>query len=118
VLRSPVAADSATLIASIVGTYVHMARTYRANGIPFQVVDPATTPLRTVTFDYADESDPGPYPIPAAPLIEGGSDRHLITVDPVGCRLYELYAVRQTSSGGWAAGSGAIFDLASNALRP
>ena len=115
----PATADSATLIASIgLSRTFHMDfGSYAGYGIPFQVITPET-PLRTVAFDYADESDPGPYPIPAAPLIEGGSDRHLITVDPVGCRLYELYAVRQTASGGWAAGSGAIFDLASNALRP
>jgi hypothetical protein len=86
-------------------------------GIPFQVLDPAA-PLRTVAFDVEDESDPGPYPIPFAPLIEGGADHHLVTVDPVGCRLYELVDVRQTASGAWRAGSGAIFDLSSNALRP
>jgi hypothetical protein len=115
----PVAADSATLIASI-GTArtFHMDfGSYAGYGIPFQVVD-AAAPLRTVAFDYADESDPGPYPISAAPLIEGGSDHHLITVDPVGCRLYELYDVRQTASGTWRAGSGAVYDLSSNALRP
>ena len=85
-------------------------------GIPYNIVD-ADTPRRRVRFDYADESDPGPYPIPANPLIEGGSDRHLITVDRDSCRLRELFAARKTADG-WRAGSGAIFDLTSNRLRP
>ena len=58
-----------------------------------------------------------PYPIPAAPKIEGGSDRHLLMWDTEDCRLYELFNARKTSSG-WRAGSGATWDLNSNALRP
>ena len=85
-------------------------------GIPYQVVD-GSTPRRHVTFQYADESDPGPYPIPANPLIEGGSDRHLITVDRDECVLRELFAARR-EDGTWHAGSGATFDLGSNRLRP
>jgi hypothetical protein len=115
----PVAADSATLIGSIgAARTFHMDfGSYAGYGIPYQVVD-AATPRRAVTFDYADESDPGPYPIPDAPLIEGGSDRHLLAVDRDTCRLYELYAVRQSAGGAWQAGSGAQWDLGSNALRP
>jgi hypothetical protein len=115
----PAVTDGSTLIASIgLARTLHMDfGSYAGYGIPFQVVDPAT-PLRTVSFEYADESDPGPYPIPAAPLVEGGSDRHLVAVDPLGCRLYELYAVRQAADGRWLAGSGATWDLGSNALRP
>jgi hypothetical protein len=85
-------------------------------GIPYNVV-PATQPTVRVTFDYADESDKGPYPIPAHPKIEGGSDRHVLIVQRGTCRLYELYALHRTASG-WAAGSGAIWNLKSNALRP
>ena len=85
-------------------------------GIPFQVVDD-DTPRHRVTFDYADESDPGPYPIPPNPRIEGGSDRHLLTVDRDACVLRELFAARR-EDGAWHAGSGAVFDLASNRLRP
>jgi len=74
-----------------------------------------------VNFDYADESDPGPYPIPANPLIEGGpqsqGDRHILVVDTDNCVLYELYAAYPDGNG-WTAGSGAIYDLTSNALRP
>lgn len=85
-------------------------------GIPFQVVD-VDTPRHRVTFDYADESDPGPYPIPRNPRIEGGSDRHLLTVDRDSCVLHELFAARR-EDGAWHAGSGAVFDLTSNRLRP
>ena len=63
------------------------------------------------------ESDRGKYPIPRRPKIESGSDRHLLIVDRDACRLYELYAARKTSTG-WRAGSGAIWDMGSNALRP
>jgi uncharacterized protein (TIGR03437 family) len=71
-----------------------------------------------VTFDYADESDPGPYPIPPNPPIEGGGDRHILIVDQSDCHLYELFAASQGGGGSWEAGSGAIWDLRSNALRP
>ena len=75
-----------------------------------------------ITFEYDDESDPGPYPLPADPAIEGGpdgdGDRHVILLDGDACRLYELYRVRREGRGEWRAGSGAIFDLKSNRLRP
>jgi hypothetical protein len=87
-------------------------------GIPYNVV-PGTTPKYSVTFTWPDESDAGPYPIPANPLIEEGSDAHLLVVDQSACKLYELYNVTPPANGkGWLAGSGAIFDLHSNALRP
>ena len=72
---------------------------------------------RRSTFDYDDDSDHVGYPIPASPLIEGGSDRHILLVDKDACRLYELFAARQVG-GAWQAGSGATWDLRSNALRP
>jgi hypothetical protein len=86
-------------------------------GIPYVVV-PGDTPGKSVSFGYPKESDPGPYPIPNNPPIEGGSDRHLLIVDTGNCHLYELFAVDQQPNGAWTAGSGAIFDLRSNALRP
>ena len=115
-----VAANSSTMISTIgSGRSFHMDfGSYAGYGIPYQVVDEGTTTLRTVIFDYADESDPGPYPIPVAPLIEDGSDGHMLMVDRVGCKLYELFAARQSASGTWHAGSGAIWDLSSNDLRP
>jgi hypothetical protein len=89
-------------------------------GIPYVVV-PGTTPAVRVTFDYDDESDPGPYPIPADAPIEGGAsssgDRHVLVVDRDHWKLYELFAAYPQGNS-WHAGSGAIFDLASNALRP
>ena len=86
------------------------------DGIPYNVVT-SSTPKYTVSFDYADESDPGPYPIPASPKIEKGSDRHMLMLDTSACRLYELYDVSK-SGATWHAGSGAIWNLRSNALRP
>ena len=68
-------------------------------------------------FDYDDESDHVPYPIPGSAKIEAGSDRHLLMWDTEDCRLYELFNARKTASG-WRAGSGATWDLTSNALRP
>src|SRR4051794_4078407 len=89
----PVAPNSAHLIASI-GADRGLHPDFGAdasNGIPFNVVGRGR-PLVRVTFDYAGESDSGPYPIPAHPLIEAGSDHHLLIVDRDRCRLYELYA--------------------------
>jgi hypothetical protein len=60
-------------------------------GIPYNVVS-GTQQKKTVSFDYADESDPGPYPIPDNPLIEGGSDAHILIIDQDAKKLYELYA--------------------------
>lgn len=90
------------------------------SGIPYIAVGATQAPV-PVTFDYANESDPGPYPIPANAPIEGGTastgDRHVIVVDASTCKLYEMYAARYIGPG-WHAGSGAVFDLASDALRP
>jgi hypothetical protein len=85
-------------------------------GIPYVVV-PATQAGASVTFDYDDESDAGPYPIPKNPPIEAGGDRHILIIRQGECKLYELYAAEQIG-GAWHAGSGAIFDLRANALRP
>lgn len=85
-------------------------------GIPVTSVPP-NTPGVEVDFDYAGESDAGPYPIPDDVAIESGGDRHIILHDPAECRLYELFAAEK-SGNSWRAGSGAIFDLRSNELRP
>jgi len=90
-------------------------------GIPFITV-PGSQVKVAVTFDYDSESDHGGYPVPPNAPIEGGSastgDRHVLVVDRDNCVLYELYAAYPHSDGSWHAGSGAIFDLKSNALRP
>jgi hypothetical protein len=85
-------------------------------GIPITVVKAGVPKVRP-SFDYADESDKGPYPIPAAVKIEGGGDRHALIVDSSTCTLFELYALQRTGSG-WHAGSGAIWSLRSNKVRP
>ena len=90
-------------------------------GIPFVTVA-GTQPKVNVTFQYSDESDPGPYPIPANVPIEGGSqssgDRHVLVIDRDNCILYELWSSYPQADGSWQAGSGAIFRLKSNTLRP
>ena len=113
----PVAPNSAAMVNAIGLTdYLHPDFDAIGDGIPYNIVN-SSTPAYTLSFDYADESDPGPYPIPASPAIEAGSDRHLISLDLGRCKLWELYDVRHSGSS-WSAGSGAVFDLRSNALRP
>jgi hypothetical protein len=90
-------------------------------GIPWQITPPHPR-LVNMRFRYAAQSDPGPYPFSARTPIEGGrtagGDRHALMVDPATCRLYELYDARYRPGGRSTAGSGAIWDLRSNALRP
>jgi hypothetical protein len=90
-------------------------------GIPYTVV-PGDQPTVPVSFEYSDESDPGSYPIPPNPPIEGGpnstGDRHILIVDQDHCKLYELYSAYPQPDGSWTAGSGAIWDLNSHLLRP
>lgn len=123
----PVRTNSTSII-STVGTTAGLKADFGSGlwdggpiGIPYVVV-PGTQPRVSVSFDYADESDVGPYPIPANPPIEGGSDgtgdRHILIVDKGACVLYELYDAHPTGTSAWTAGSGAIWDLRSNALRP
>lgn len=88
-------------------------------GIPWTTVD-GTQPMVPVSFDYDHDSDPGPYPIPQDAPIEGGGDRHVLVVETTNCKLYEMFASEYAggADNAWTAGSGAIFDLNSNALRP
>ena len=91
-------------------------------GIPFVTV-PGTRPFVSMAFIwYGDESDAGPYPVPPNAPIEGGSastgDRHVLVVDSGHCTLYELYYAWPQPDSSWQAGSGAVFPLTSNALRP
>jgi hypothetical protein len=126
--KLPVAANSATLVASIGLDATAKADfgsgTYDGGpiGIPYRVVRGSQKRV-PVTFDYADESDGSRYPLPANVAIEGGpnadGDRHVLVVDRDRCRLYELYDAHPQQGGkSWQAGSGAIFDLRSNKLRP
>ena len=111
--RLPVAPDSAAIVDSIgAGEAFHPDFGTR-HGIPYNVVS-RRTPRRRLSFEYADESDRGPYPIPASVRVEEGSDRHALMVDRDTCRLFEVFAYDPPSS----AGSGAIWNLRSTRLRP
>jgi len=117
----PVAANSNAIINSIgldVGLHPDFGTVWdgHPNGIPYTVANKKTKRYR-LSFLYSSESDKGPYPIPANVKIEGGSDRHALIVDRDRCFLYELYALQKTTKG-WRAGSGAIWNLRSNKLRP
>ncbi len=124
----PVASDSAKLIASI-GLSDPVHPDFGSGlwdggpiGIPYVVVSGRTRKV-PVSFEYASESNRGPYPIPRGVPIEGGrqssGDRHVIVVDRANCKDYELFAAYPRDGGRrWHAGSGAIFSLRSNHLRP
>jgi hypothetical protein len=120
----PVHPNSATYLANMSpGSHLHADWgdwSGSKYGIPWETV-PGTQPMVPVTFEYADESDPGPYPLPADARVEGGAgsggDMHVVVLDTGTCTLYETYA--STFAGpGWSCGSGAKFDLTSNELRP
>ena len=86
-------------------------------GIPYNVISGSGANKYTLDFDYSDESDSGPYPILDNPNIEYGSDHHILTIDTDTCKLYEIYDASFDNTT-WRGGSGAIWDLNSNALRP
>lgn len=130
----PVHPNSSAYIASIgAATPLHPDFGTQWNGtdigIPFDVV-PADQPLVPITFDYWDESDMGSaacnpadnatgcYPIPATPSIEGGSDHHILLLQQGSCTLYEIYAAQKDGAGHWSGGSGAIWHLDQNEVRP
>jgi hypothetical protein len=116
--RLPVATGSERIIRSIgLGEGLHPdfgSGLYAGGrvGIPVNVVS-AGTPRVRLTFDYADESDKRPYPIPQHVKVESGGDRHALLLERSSCTLYELYRLR-----GRHAGAGAIWNLRSNKLRP
>lgn len=124
----PVDPNSATLIAACgsaaTGLHPDFGTVWDGapNGIPYVVVAGGQGRV-PVTFEYADESDPGPYPVPSAAPIEGGpggsGDRHVLVIDRDNWKLYELFDAHPVNGGAsWTAGSGAVFDLSSNTLRP
>jgi len=124
--NAPIDPNSATLIASCGDRGLHpdfgTVWNGAPNGIPYVVVSGSQGKV-PVSFAYSSESDVGPYPIPANAPIEGGSsssgDRHVLVIDRDNWKLYELFDARPVDGGArWTAGSGAIFDLSSNALRP
>ena len=121
--RLPVRKDSQAIVSSI-GSGLNLHADFGSGlwdggpiGIPVTVVG-GSEPKSSVDFLYEDESDPGPYPIPPDVAIEGGpdadGDRHAIVVDRDSCTLYELFDLHPA----WSAGSGAIWRMRSNGLRP
>lgn len=126
--QRPVDPDSANLIAKIgAGTGLHPdfgAGLYNGApiGIPYVVVSGSQAKVATQWTAYGDESDPGPYPVPANAPIEGGptsaGDRHVLVIDKDNQRLYELGNAYPQANGSWKASGGAVFELNSNATRP
>ncbi|HWC31749.1 MAG TPA: hypothetical protein VG709_01310 [Actinomycetota bacterium] len=88
----------------------------RPYGIPYEVVG-ASDEKVGIEFLYEEESDPGPYPFGPDTPIEQGGDRHALMLHRNECFLYELFDA-DWNDGDPTAGSGAIFDLRSNRLRP
>jgi hypothetical protein len=114
--------NSANYVASIgVSGHLHPDfGTNRSYGIPYAVAGPRQPKLPIKFTEFGEESEPGPYPIPPNAPIEGAGDagdRHVLVVQRGACKLYELYSAARTGAG-WEAGSGAVFNLRSNALRP
>jgi len=90
-------------------------------GIQYVVVSKGQAKV-PVVFTYADESDPGPYPIPSDAPIEGGpnsdGDRHILVLDRDSWMLWEVFNAHPDGNGGWKAGGGAVWDLKQNQVRP
>ena len=126
----PVNTNSATWLSSMAAAATHLHPDYGPSGnpkapygIPWKIV-PTGTHFTKIKFLYASESDRGPYPLTARTPVEGGSDRHALMVDPrksstsKACTLFETYDTHYRARGRSTAGSGAIWNLNSNALRP
>jgi hypothetical protein len=120
--HAPVDPRSAQYIASI-GPSGHLHPDFGTNpsyGIPYTVVEPNQPRVPIVFSEFGAESEPGPYPIPPGAPVEGAGeagDRHVLVLQRGACKLYELYSAQRRGAG-WEAGSGAVFNLRSNALRP
>jgi hypothetical protein len=113
-----VSKHSAAWVRSI-GRHAHLHPDFgstRSYGIPYATVKKTQKKVPIRFTAYGAESDRGPYPVPLTAKVEAGGDRHVL-VASANCHLYELYGARRTAHG-WAAASGAVFDLRSNRLRP
>ncbi len=125
--RAPVAPNSAATIAYINahgGDHLHPDfGSPRAYGFPYAVVGSGQPKLPIHYTAYGDESDPGPFPIPAGAPVEGGQgsdgDRHVLVVDRSSCMLYELYRgfAQRGGRAHWNADSGTSWELNSTARR-
>jgi len=116
----PVARNSAAFVAALGKTTgLHPDFDAIGDGIPYNVSDGSQyVNFTTDMFDYGDESDSGHYPITISSLQENGGDGHVLAANSSDCHLYELYDARNNGTTWTAAGSGAIWDLSSNAMRP
>lgn len=123
----PVNHDSAEWLASMDASTTDLHPDYGPSGdpkvpygIPWAVVTPSTH-LTTLKFEYASQSNQGAYPFTASTPIEGGQDangdRHAIMVNSSNCELYELWDAYYHPTGS-TAGSGAMWSLGSDHLRP
>jgi hypothetical protein len=118
VSHAPVDPRSDAYVRSIGATAtLHPDFASKTYGIPFTVVGRGQKRVPIRFTDYGDESDPGPYPVPPAARVEGGSDRHVLVLQKGTCLLYELFGA-QRAGAGWSAASGAKFDLRTGKARP
>jgi hypothetical protein len=116
--KAKVSAHSAAWVRSV-GRTVHLHPDFGSNpsyGIPYETVPKDQKRVKIKFTAYGDQSDPGPYPIPASARVEAGGDRHVLVASR-NCHLYELYDAHR-SGASWKAASGAVFNLGSNKLRP
>ncbi len=119
IASAPVSPNSANYVASI-GLSAHLHPDFGTNpgyGIPYTVVGPEQPKVAVKLTKYRDESDPGPYPVPANAPVEKGGDHHVLIAQEGTCTLYEMYKAHHAPTG-WRAAAGAVFDLSGNALRP
>jgi hypothetical protein len=142
VSRRPLLSNSAAMITQVVNDLSTNRRTLR----PFQemnfVIVPDNQPLVPINlYEYPDESDPGPYPIPSNMPVESwptqtdgqtlyewqrdvqgwGGDRHSIILQPGTGRLWEMWQAQllvSATASNWQAANGALFNITNNALRP
>ena len=127
--NAPVDPNSANII-GLIGSSVPLHPDFGSGkyagqsiGIPYEVVAGTQAKVTVTLGTYADESDPGPEPIPSNALIEGypkpgNGDRHVLVIDKDNCWLYELYDAQLSKKGVWSAASSAIWDLTGNEQRP
>jgi hypothetical protein len=123
--NAPVDRNSARILARVGNKPLHPDFGPASDGVPIgipYVVVPGMQKKAPVTFNYADESDPGPYPIPPDAPIEGGpngdGDRHVLVLDRDNWVLYEIFNAFPERNGAWKADSGAVWDLKKNQVRP
>jgi hypothetical protein len=137
ITNAPVAANSATLVASIgANSPLHpdfgtvMGSTW--NGIPYNVVSGnSLAKINVEVTSYASESDIVPIPIPSNVVIEGdlstgpssnnNGDRHMIIYDQDTNIVYETFGTQrpsETSDGRWHAASESVWNLNQDSFRP